>query len=106
MQQKLGKIAKAAYGLSDGQSKFGLSVTLAFDGSMVDDFKGRYTVRPPHAQYSQESYDQGIVDDRNELARLLIEAKASNVQDLVGKPVEITLEGNLLRSWRILTEVL
>ena len=40
------------------------------------------------------------------LSKTLKEAKVSDVKDLVGVPVEIEFEGNSLKDWRILTEVL
>lgn len=40
------------------------------------------------------------------LTKTLRDAKVRNVAALVGKPVEVTLDGNALASWRILKEVL
>jgi hypothetical protein len=40
------------------------------------------------------------------LSKLLKEAKVDSVDQLKGKPVEVTFDGNLLSEWRILTEVL
>jgi hypothetical protein len=40
------------------------------------------------------------------VSKLLKEAKVDSVDKLKGKPVEVTFEGNTLKSWRILTEVL
>ena len=38
--------------------------------------------------------------------QLIVDAKVRNFYDLVGIPVEVTIEGNALSSWRVLTEVL
>jgi hypothetical protein len=40
------------------------------------------------------------------LSKLLNEAKVSSVDKLKGIPVEVTFDGNMLKEWRILTEVL
>jgi hypothetical protein len=40
------------------------------------------------------------------VSTLLKEAKVNSVDMLKGKPVEVTFDGNTLKSWRILTEVL
>ncbi|HEY3874091.1 MAG TPA: hypothetical protein VGM92_01320 [Candidatus Kapabacteria bacterium] len=41
-----------------------------------------------------------------ETHRILSEAKVGSVADLIGIPVEITFDGSMLKSFRILTEVL
>ena len=38
--------------------------------------------------------------------KLLNEAKRETVEGLKGIPIEATFEGNVLRGWRVLTEVL
>jgi hypothetical protein len=40
------------------------------------------------------------------VSKLLKDAKVDAVQKLQGIPVEVTFDGNLLKEWRILTEVL
>jgi hypothetical protein len=40
------------------------------------------------------------------LSKLLKEAKVSSVYKLKGIPVEVTFDGNMLKEWRILKEVL
>lgn len=37
---------------------------------------------------------------------LLKDAKVSSVDRLVGKPIEATFDGQVLESWRILTEAI
>jgi hypothetical protein len=38
--------------------------------------------------------------------KILTDAKVYSVDKLKGKPVELTFDGNMLKEWRILTEVL
>jgi hypothetical protein len=40
------------------------------------------------------------------VSKLLKDDKVDSVEKLKGKPIEATFEGNTLREWRILTEVL
>jgi hypothetical protein len=40
------------------------------------------------------------------VSKLLKEAKVDSVEKLKGKPIEATFDGNMLKEWRILTEVL
>lgn len=40
------------------------------------------------------------------ISKLLKEAKVDEVYQLKGKPVEVTFEGNMLKEWRLLTEVI
>ena len=40
------------------------------------------------------------------LSKLLNDAKVDSVDKLKGIPVEVTLEDNTLKEWRVLTEVL
>lgn len=44
--------------------------------------------------------------DVAEIRPVLDAAKVANLHDLIGKPVEVTIKGGVLSSWRILTEVL
>ena len=43
---------------------------------------------------------------RKELEDILEAAKVEYLQNLTGKPVEITFEHNALKNWRILTEAI
>lgn len=46
------------------------------------------------------------VYDLNEITDTLTAAKVDRISKLTGKPVECTFEGGVLKSWRILEEVL
>lgn len=110
--KQIGKIKHAAFGIGGYQdAQIGFSVTL---GSDVDcwgcgDFWGVWKgERSIHAKWTEESRitDAGLVTMR--VAKLLAEAKKSNVADLVGVPIEASFyaEDQRLASWRILTEVI
>ena len=102
---ELGKIEKVEFGFFDG--RFGISFTLkAASGWNVDDFWGGWASRPEHAKWTLEEQDVAIAGIWRRLIKTMEEAKANDITKLVGKPIELTTEGMMLKSWRILTEVL
>ena len=85
MRLELGKISRADYGIND---RGWLGLTLTFSG---------------------KSWGVGTFIPHNkteELVQRLKDAGKINMPELVGVPVEVTFEGNLLKDWRVLTEVL
>jgi hypothetical protein len=109
METKLGRISKIRLG--DGgydDAMFGVSVTLSMDGGStgVSDFKGAWATHPKHAKYSEEEWAAGHTEAYRWLRQLMRDAKVHDFADLQGVPVEVTIDGNTLKSWRILTEVL
>jgi len=109
MHKKLGKISFAAighYGYQEGM--IGIQFVLDLDGTSVNDFWGYWkaSVSDEGASWSNdERYDQlGKIMLR--ISTLLIDSKRESVPDLVGVPIEVTLDGNVMKEWRILKEVL
>lgn len=81
----LGKISRVRLGLHpEVDDKVGLDMTFSF-GWCVDAWVP--------------------LEDAN-LAKLLQDAKRRTVVDLVNTPVEVVIERGMLKSWRVLTEVL
>ena len=102
---ELGKIEKVEFGFFD--RRFGISFTLkAASGRNVDDFWGGWVSRPQHAQWTLEEQNVAIAGIWRRLIKTMEQAKANDFMNLVGKPIELTTEGMMLKSWRILTEVL
>jgi len=101
----LGKIEEVRYGKSE--DNFGLTVLLNFDGNMVQD-----NILLTH--YLPDEIEIDKVEDvimesfrlQQKLRVLLKDAKCDFVDELKGKPVELIIEGNILKSWRILKEVI
>jgi hypothetical protein len=111
MEKKLGKIESVSFGLGGYQgAMLGLSFTLAGDGWGVGDFKGGWDVetikRSEYTQWTETDRDKNYSDTMRYLSKLLKEAKVDSVDKLKGIPVEVTFDGNLLKEWRILTEVI
>ena len=59
-----------------------------------------------HTQWTEQDRTNNIDDTVRFVSKLLSDAKVNSVDRLKGMPVEATFDGNLLKEWRILTEVL
>lgn len=111
MEKKLGKIEDVRFGLGGYQgAMLGLHVTLG-DGSWgVGDSRANWDVEQikwtKNTQWTEEDRDSWYAEIMRYVSTLLMEAKVDSVDKLKGKPVEVTFDGNQLKSWRILTEVL
>jgi len=60
----------------------------------------------PDCKYKGTERAEAITKMVEKIAALLESAKVVDVNDLEGKPVEVTLDGNIFHSFRILEEVL
>ena len=111
MEKKLGKIESVSFGLGGYQgTMLGLHVTLG-DGSWgVSDTKGNWDSEQiecsDHCKWTESDRDEWFAEIMRYVSKLLKDAKVSSVDELKGKPVEVTFDGNMLKEWRILTEVL
>lgn len=111
MEKHLGKIKSLRVGMGGYQdAQFGLSVDLQFAGSThISDFCGGWSqsITPTDTcQWTEADRDIGYAKVLRYMDKLCTDAKVSDVMHLVGKPVEVTLNGMILDSWRLLTEVL
>ena len=109
MERKLlGKIEKAEFGLVwDRPFLMGLQLTFSMDGSGIGD--GLIHTVNMDVDCKWANGHQRLLAMANAMEgvySVLTVAKARTVADLKGKPVEITLSGNMFKSFRILTEVL
>lgn len=104
----LGRITKAEFGFGGYQeAMFGLSVTIESTGSGIGDFKGGWAIdRPESAKWTEQDRRDHIFEAVWEVKDILSKAKRMHVSQLKGVPVEVTCEGNILKSWRVLEEVL
>lgn len=104
---KLMKIAKASYGFGGYQGEqFGLSLEFSSPSAGVGFFDGYWADRSDFAKWSIEDQEKAFVGTAKLVRDTLRKAKKRDVASLVGIPVEVTFEGNLLKSWRVLEEVL
>jgi hypothetical protein len=108
IEKNLGRIRGIHFGMGGyDDAMFGLTISLGDDSSFVTDFRGTWAFSPSEST-------KWTLEDQTELwgvmcrwiVSLLQDSKKKNLLDLVGTPVEITLENNRLLSWRILKEVI
>ena len=104
----LGKITSAEYGMvSDYPFLFGLQLRFKLgDGTSIGS-SSKYTVNIcEECKWTAEERRIGITKSVDEVHKILEDAKVDYVSQLVNKPVEVTIESNTFRDFRILTEVL
>ena len=104
----LGKITTAEYGMvGDYPFLFGLQLYFSLgDGSCIG-CGSKYTVNiSDSCKWTAEERQCAITKSVDEVHAILKDAKTNHVSELVGKPVEVTIEGNCFKDFRILKEVL
>lgn len=111
MNKKLGKIESVKFGVGGyGDAMIGLHVTLSGGGWGVADSKANWDAEmikcTSNCQWTEEDRDRQYAEILRFLSKLLCQAKVNSVDKLKGIPIEATFDGNLLKEWRILTEVL
>lgn len=107
MNKQLGKIKRVSYGLGGYQdAQFGITFDLGGDGWGVGDFHGTWATHSKGCKWTVEDQRSAFADTAEYIRDLLKAAKVHSVDRLVGIPVEVTFDGNCLKSWRVLTEVL
>lgn len=108
-EKKLGKITYIHFGACGYQeAMLGLRIQLGGDGWGVGtDKAGAWTTTISEStKWTHEDRIRGLGEMCWEVHQLLIDAKVESVDKLLNKPVECDFEGGLLKSWRILKEVL
>ena len=102
----LGKITRAEYGQDkDRPFLFGLFLTFETPSFGIC---GTYATNIDEEckwDYPEQRAEY-LVKNIEKINKILEDAKCSYVSELKGKPVEITVDGNLFKDFRILTEVL
>ena len=101
MEKILGKIIRAEYGtVKDYPFLLGLQLSFSLNGSVVSD-GGKYTTN-----IEVYTSDMDFTVKNLMVHTLLKQAKVNYVSQLVGIPVEVTVEKNVFKDFRILTESL
>lgn len=107
MEKILGKITSAEFGtVYDYPFLIGLQLGFSMDGSCVGD-GGKHCVNiSPDCQWKNHNREEVITSKIERVKEILNEAKVNYVSQLVGKPVEVTIDKNCFVDFRMLTEVL
>jgi len=110
MEKRIGKIKKVSFGFGGYQdAQLGLSLTFGSDKEAwgVQTFHGAWGVdRSDHAKWTEDDRLKQLGETCMKLRDLLQDAKVQTVNELQGIPVEVTFDMNMLKDYRILTEVL
>lgn len=111
MEKKLGKITSVCFGLGGYQDAcIGLNVNFQGEGWGVGFNKTAWDKNliecTDRCKWSEVDRSEANDDIVRYVSDLLSDAKVSSVDKLKGIPVEVSFEGNTLKSWRVLTEVL
>lgn len=107
MEKLLGKIDFAEFGtIRDYPFLIGLQLGFSMNGCGVMD-GGKYTVNiTKECRWEKRNREETITLYIERVYEILKAAKVNYVSQLVGKPVEVTLDHNCFKDFRILTEVL
>ena len=107
IERILGKIDFAEFGtIRDYPFMIGLQLGFKIGGGGVMD-GGKYTVNiSKECKWSEQERTAAVVTAIEDVYKLLNEAKVNYVSQLINKPVEVTIENRIFKSFRILTEVL
>ena len=107
--KELGKIGHVRFG-HGGYQEAMIGLSLSFDladGGGVSTFIGFWNSPPSEStKWTEDDRITAYGKTMVKLSDLLREAKVHDVYELLGKPVEVEMEGQCFKSFRILTEVL
>lgn len=100
----LGKIISAEFGLHKDYPFYGLILEFKCTCGIVG---CDYTVNiSKECRWEESERQEAITRNAEFVSKILKDAKCNYVSELNNKPVEVTVEGNTFKSFRILTEVL
>lgn len=111
MEKKIGKIESVSFGIGGYQdAMIGLNVTLSSSGWGVGDSRVAWDAElikwTKNCKWTESERDKQYSEIMRYVSKLLKDAKVKTVDKLKGIPVEVTFDGNILKEWRVLTEVL
>jgi len=112
LKKYLGKIDSINFGLGGYQeSMLGLHICFSFDKcSFICTSHSAWDLttieHTKNTKWTEQSRLDKYADTVCFISKLLNQAKVRHISELKNKPVEVTLDGNSLHSWRILEEVL
>lgn len=107
----LGKITNVHFGHVGYQDAgIGISLTLSGEGFgtnfSMDAWDPEQIPCSENSKWSEEDRNKNMSDIMRYVAQLLAKAKVSDFNQLKNIPVEVVFEDRMLKSWRILEEVL
>ena len=106
--KNLGKITFAEYGtIKDHPFLIGLQLGFKLgDGTSVMDGGSNTVNINEECRWEEAEREAAITVSIEKLHKILEDAKVNYVSQLINKPVEVTIDKNCFKDFRILTEVL
>jgi len=109
--KELGKIDSVSFGLGDYQgAMLGIHLSFSFDnggcGYSKSSWDKNIIEHSEYCKWSESDRDKEYSEIMRYVSDLLKDAKVTTVNELKNIPVEVTLDGNTFKSFRILIEVL
>jgi hypothetical protein len=103
----LGKIKSIEFGkIKDFPCFVGIQLTFSMECGCCG-CGGKYTFNINKiANYEEGEREKAITEIIDKINEILVAAKVDYISELKGKPVEVTLEENTFKDFRILTEVI
>jgi len=110
-KKELAKIRSVSFGQGGYQdAQFGLNLDFEGKGIGCGAFVGGgwdYSIEvDEYTKWTEEDRAKQMAEMCKTISQILRDAKCSTVDQLKNKPVELSIDVNVLRSWRILEEVL
>lgn len=108
MEKRLMKITAVIFGFGGYDDvMFGFGLDFSGDGYGMSSWHGTWMREPDeYCKWTKEDQNKIFLDAALLVLDTLTKAKKKTVQGLVGTPCEVTFEGNSIKSWRVLTEVI
>jgi len=108
MEVMIGKINSVRIGHGGYQdAMIGITFDLGGKGWGIGDHWGAWSIeRSDYCEWTEEDRIDQLGKIFMRINELLKKSKVDDVNKLKNIPVEVTIEGNTLKSWRILEEVL
>lgn len=111
MEKGLGRIQQVRFGIGGYQDcMLGIHFTLGGDGWGVGDCKAAWDPLrikvDKYTKWTERDRSLQLDEIMRYVSQLLADAKVDSVDSLKGIPIEMEFDGNLLKGWRILKEVL
>lgn len=112
MDKKLGKITSVTFGYG-GYNDAMMALNLTFEGdgwgtnwSINGGFAPSIVEWSKYCKWTEEDRNKAQSNMVREIDIILKKAKVISIDLLKNIPVEVEFDGNILKSWRILTEVI
>lgn len=107
-EKVLGKITSAEYGtVGDYPFLFGLQLRFKLADGCSIGCGSKYTINiSKECRWGKSERQEAITSSVDQLHKILLDAKVNYVSELINKPVEVTIESNTFKDFRVLTEVL